>query len=207
VTKKWLLSVLLLLLGALPLEAIPQEGGKRAPDGRTELTCDLPASQRRVNVGGRDGAGLCVFTSIEYAAKWQGERALYDFQDKMRRELGGGWPEKVDQMIAKYAPGTQYLQDTSGDPDILRAILASGRMACVTYAGRDSHYGSNKTIAHMVCLVAFGDQWACISDNNFIRDDQFMWMTPQEFISRWKANGGGWVVCLLAPPPPPPPHN
>lgn len=182
-----------------------QEGGKVSPDGKTEIVCDLPEAQKRANVGGRDGAGLCVFTSIEWAGKWQNEQELFDFQDKMRKELGGGYPEKVAAMMKKYAPDVKYIQDTSGDAEILRAILDSGRMACVTYSGQDCHY--NGPIAHMVDLVAFGDNWACVSDNNFVKDNQFVWMSPDEFIKRWKGMGGGWVVCLLNPPPPPVPHN
>jgi hypothetical protein len=203
--KRLGLLALLLILPVLA-HAAPKAGGRVGPDGKTELTCDLPRDQRRKNVGGRDGAGLCVFTSIEFAAKWCGERALWGFQDQMRKEPGGGYPEKVDAMIKKYAPGVPYVQDTTGDPAVLEAVLKSGRMACVTYDGHDDHYG-NQSIAHMVCLVCFDGRWAVVSDNNFIEEDQFEWMTPAEFTSRWKGNSGGWVVCLLKPPPPPPPHN
>lgn len=182
-----------------------QEGGKISPDGKTEIMCDLPRSQKRHNVGGTDGVGLCVFTSIEWAGKWQNETELFALQDDMRKEMGGGWPEKVDEMLKKYAPDVKYIQDTSGDPEILRAILDSGRMACVTYNGHDCHYSGG--IAHMVDLVALDDNWACISDNNFIEDTQFVWMTPEAFVQRWKGIGGGWVVCILSPPPPPVPHN
>src|SRR5437588_9957087 len=41
-------------------------GGPTSPIG-TEVTCDLPVSQRTKNVGGRDGAGLCVLTSTGHA--------------------------------------------------------------------------------------------------------------------------------------------
>lgn len=191
--------------GPRPRGAATQEGGKVSPDGQSEIKCDLPRSMKRKNVGGRDGAGLCVFTSIEWAGKWQNEPELFTLQDKMRQELGGGYPEKVDAMMKKYAPHVQYIQDTSGDPDILKAVLDSGRMACVTYNGHDCHYPMS--IAHMVDLVGFDGQWAVISDNNFIEDNQFVWMSPDEFIKRWRGTGGGWVVCLLSPPPPPVPHN
>ena len=184
----------------------PVIGGKVAPDGKTELTVDLPAAEKKKNVGGRDGSGLCVFTSIEYAARWQNERRLFDLQDKMRQEPGGGYPEKVDAMIAKYGPGTQYGQHTGGDESVLRAVLASGRCPCVTYDGYDPHYGQ-QSIAHMVTLVYLDDQWACVSDNNFPADDQFVWMGREAFLQRWRGNSGGWCVFLLNPPPPPPPKH
>jgi hypothetical protein len=45
------------------------------------------------NKGGTDGAGLCVFTSIEIAAHWKNVEQLRGFQEKMTHEQGGGWPE------------------------------------------------------------------------------------------------------------------
>lgn len=201
----WWLPPLLLLgfdFGAPP--GAPVEGDLTGPDG-TEISCPLPANQKKANVGGRDGLGLCVFTSIEYAARWQNERRLFDFQEKMRKELGGGWPEKVDTMMAKYAPGVPYLQDTTADLGLLREAIASGRMPCVTYAGMDVHYRSS--IAHMVNLVHLDDKWACVSDNNFPGDGQHVWMSVAEFEKRWKARGGGWCVILLREGPPPPPKN
>lgn len=166
---------------------------------------DLPAAEKKHNVGGRDGAGLCVFTSIEYLARWQNERSLTEFQAKMRPELGGGWPEKVDAMIKKYAPTARYLQHTGGDMSILRAIMNSGRAAGVTYGGFDPHYRGY--VAHMVTLAHLSDKWAAITDNNFPGDDEHVWMSPAEFEKRWKMGGGGWCVGLLNPPPPPVPRN
>lgn len=64
---------------------------------------------------------------------------------------GGGYPEKVIQVFQEFAPDVPYLQDTSSDPDVLEAILRTGRLPCVTYNGHDLHYG-NQSIAHMVCL-------------------------------------------------------
>lgn len=181
----------------------PHEGGPLS-DG-LEVAVDLPVSLRVKNVGGRDGAGLCVFTSIMHSARYQNERALWDFQSKMRSELGGGWPEKVDRMIAKYAPGTRYLQYEGSNPEVLEAALKSGRMPGVTYNGHDSHYGG--TIAHMVNLVYLDANAACILDNNFIGDNQLEWMTRQDFLQRWTGGRSGWAVVLLAPAPAPVPHN
>jgi len=189
----------------------PVVGGKVAPDGVTEITADLPASEKKKNTGGMgprgpgSGAGLCVFTSIEYAARWQNERRLFDLQEKMTHEPGGGYPEKVDKMLAKYAPGVQYGQHTGGDPAVLEAVLASGRMCGVTYNGHDPHYSGG--VAHMVDLVYFDKDWACITDNNYPGDNEFVWMSRAEFLQRWKTNNGGWAFFLLNSPPPPCPKN
>src|SRR5690348_3191161 len=181
-------------------------GGPTAPDGKTEVVCDLPVEQRTKNVGGRDGAGLCVFSSIGHSARWQHESRLEDFQKKMRAEPGGGYPEKVDAMIAKYGRGAAYLQYEGSDPAILDLAIASGRMPAVTYNGHDPHYG-NQTIAHMVNLVYLDERWACILDNNFIGEDELLWMPRAAFLKRWQGGENGWAVVLLAPPPPPVPCN
>jgi hypothetical protein len=187
----------------------PAEGGRLSPDGAVGLVCDLPASERKKNIASR-GLGCCVFRSIDYAARWQQVPELYDLPEQLVQAgiPGGGYPEKVDEVLAKFGPGVSYLQDTSGDADILEAILKTGRMPSVTYNGHDCHYFGS--IAHMVCLPYFdrATGWACISDNNFPGENQFVWMSPEDFLKRWKGGGGGgWVFALLAPPPPPPPHN
>jgi hypothetical protein len=187
----------------------PAEGGRVSPDSAVELVCDLPASERKKNIASK-GLGCCVFRSIDYAARWQQVPELYDLPEQLVQAgiPGGGYPEKVDEVMAQFGPEVSYLQDTSGDADILEAILKTGRMPCVTYSGHDCHYSGG--IAHMVCLSYFDRQtgWASISDNNFPGEDQFVWMSPDDFLKRWKGGGGGgWVFALLAPPPPPPPHN
>jgi hypothetical protein len=124
----------------------------------------------------------------------------------MRAEPGGGYPEKVDAMIAKYGAGTAYIQYEGKDPSILKEALASGRMPAVTYNGHCPHYG-NHTIAHMVNLVYLDDQWACVLDNNFIGENDLVWLSTRDFLQRWTGGQNGWAVILLAPPPPPVPHN
>lgn len=180
-------------------------GGPVAPDGTTEVQIDFPVAQRTKNAGGRDGSGLCVFTSIGHAARWQNERRLEDFQAQMRAEVGGGHPSKVEQMIAKYGGGATYLQYEGADLTLLRTALQTGRMPCVTYDGRDPHYRGR--IAHMVNLVHLDDRWACVLDNNHIEADQLVWMTPAEFRDRWLGGRHGWTVILLHPAPPPVPRN
>ncbi len=114
-------------------------GGAIGPDAKTEVACDLPNDFLFHNTGGQDGAGLCVFASITYAAFYQNESRLIGLFDAMKKERGGGWPEKVDRMIAKHGAGASYFQYEGSDPGILKAALASGRMPCVTYNGHEFH--------------------------------------------------------------------
>ena len=183
----------------------PVEGGKTSPDGAEEITADLPADQKFHNKGGRDGAGLCVFASITWAAKWQNERGATGLFEAMRKEPGGGYPEKVDHMMAKYCPGVPYVQYEGSDLGVLQAAVKTGRMLGVTYNGHDVHYSGS--ISHMVDLVHLSNRWAVISDNNFPSDTQFVWMSPAEFKRRWTGGRSGWAVILLKGPPPPVPHN
>lgn len=80
-------------------------------------------------------------------------------------------------------------------------------MPAVTYNGHDRALGGHypSVIAHMVNLVYLDAQSAAILDNNF--EKEILWMTRQEFLSRWTGKGNGWAVVLLAPRPPPVPHN
>jgi hypothetical protein len=181
-----------------------QVGGRQSPDGAEQIQVDLPGSEQLKNIGGKDGAGLCVFTSLEHAGRWQHDEELRGLQQKMHQnDPGGGYPHKVDQMMQKYAPRTTYLQYSGNDPSLLRLCLKTGRMASVTY-GYSPRYGSGH-ISHMVNCVHFTDKWACVLDNNFPGEDRYEWMAPDEFLSRWKSGGGGgWLVVILSGNPPPP---
>jgi hypothetical protein len=203
--KHLLYSLLVGLMVVGSSVADPKPMGPVGPNG-LEVSTPLPESLKFKNKGGRDGAGLCVFASITYCARYQNERRLIGLFDNMLKEPGGGYPEKVDAMIKKYGPGTQYIQDTTGNYELLKLAIKTGRPCGVTFDGHDPHYG-NRTIAHMVQLVYADDNYACISDNNFPEDTEYEWMTKQEFITRWKGNSGGWCVILLNPGPPPVPHN
>lgn len=174
------------------------------------VTADLPVEQHHRNTGGMGrrgpgtGAGLCVFTSAWHAAIWQNLPELYGYRDWMKNKPGGGWPEKVDATLKQYCsekgvavPG--YVQHTGGDVDFLKAALKTGRMVCVTYAGRDDFYSG--PIAHMVNLVYLDDKVAVILDNN--RPGTFLRMSSQDFVERWMAMSGGWAFAFTAPPPPP----
>lgn len=190
------------------------------------VTADLPAGQHHRNVGGSDGAGLCVYTSAWHAAIWQSVADMYAFRDWMRQRPGGSYPDKFDATLAAYCkqkgiPLPQYVQHTGGDVEFLKLGLKTGRMMCITYCGVDGPEGyGSEVIAHMVNLVHLDDSIACILDNNF--PGRFLWMPAADLIARWRGVqkdgrpfqvrvgparwmpvGGGWAIALLASPPPP----
>jgi hypothetical protein len=205
----WLLlpAALVCVLLAIPAQG-GQIAGRTGPDG-SELQIDLPGSQQMKNVGGSDGAGLCVFTSIAHAARWQQVEVLEGLQQWMRSHPGGGWPQKVDQVIGqicqeKGVPKPAYLQSEGVDLDLLRAACKAGRMPGVTYSFSPTGRYNGQHIAHMVSLVHADDKWFVILDNNYPGESNYEWLTPAEFARTYAP---GWCVILLDPGPPPPPHN
>lgn len=178
-------------------------------NGKT-VNCDLPKELHLKNKGGSDGAGLCVFTSLDMAAQWSNVPEIIGFRDYMTKFPGGGYPEKVSKYIKKLSTerghelveGRDWGQFTDADDYKLDKILTTGRMAGITY-GYSPRYGSN--VAHMVDLVMIDNDTAAILDNNF--PGTIEWMDRKEFVRRWKIMGGGWGVWFNAPPPPPVPVN
>jgi hypothetical protein len=178
-----------------------------------EVMIDLPTSEHVRNFAMPLGTdkGLCVFASMTMAARWHHIRELMDlmYWDKdgkphSRIPEGGGWPEKVDEVLRKFAPNLKYVQQEGTDPAILDKFLAEGAPVCVTY-GYGERY-QMQTIYHMVLLVHFDAQWAVILDNNF--PGTFEWMPREEFLRRAMHPGGKfWAYGFLAAPPPPVPHN
>lgn len=191
-------------------------GSKVSPDGKTEIQIDLPASQQTKNVGGSDGAGLCVFTSIGHAARWQSVSTLENFRDYMRKYPGGGWPQKVDQMIEKISNESkvqkpEYIQVQGGREtlDILKAALESGRFPAVTYSKSPTGRYGGQRISHMVNIVHMDSNYVAILDNNYLdpKDAAFEWMSIDQFLQTYTAGRSGWSVILLDPGPPPFPYT
>lgn len=183
-------------------------GGNISPDGKAEVQADLPAAQRQHNIAS-SGLGCCVFRSLDHAARLQNEPALVHFPEWMVEQHipGGGYPEKVDELIPRIAkdrslPVPEYVQSTDKDANLLELALRTGRAPCVTFSGHDGvHY--SHSIAHMVNLVYLDGTWACILDNNFVGENELVWMSRGEFLDRWS----GWSVILLAPRWPAAPRN
>lgn len=191
-------------------------GGNVAPDG-TPVQIDLPPDRHVRNTGGMgprgpgSGAGLCVFTSIQHAADWQGVEILQDFQKWMMSKPGGGHPSKVAKMIRQKCqeagrPEPAYVQITGGDLAMLKLACKTGRMPGVTYCVSPAGRYGGRRISHMVSLMHADDRgnWS-IMDNNYPKS--FEWMTEQEFRRTYTGGGGGWAVILLDPGPPPVPRN
>jgi hypothetical protein len=192
----------------LPWSRQAKVGGDVAPDG-TPVQIDFPKELRMENVGGSDGAGLCVFTSINHAALWQNVEVLKDFQHWMRSKRGGGWPEKVDRMIAAKAKEAgvekpQYVQVEGEDLELIDLACKTGRMPCVTYGFSPSGRYRGRYISHMVNCVHSDGKNIAILDNNYI--EALEWDTRDEF-RRAYTSDGGWTFVLLTTPPPPPPRN
>lgn len=172
----------------------------------------LPASLHLQNVGGSDGLGLCVFTSIGHSARYQGIEELADLRDWMRRHPGGGWPEKVDRVLdVKLGPdhGIEYLHVQGADAyPLLERAACEGLMPCVSLGYSERYPELGYAIDHMVNLAHLDDRYACVFDNNFIGDDRYEWMSRAEFEirSRWSSSGPSevWGIIFFAGLPQPP---
>lgn len=176
-----------------------------------EVMVDLPVTERIHNIGShRDGAGMCVDSSIEMMFRWCGVDTFRGFRDWAADKPGGGYPGSVSSQIPEFAtshhvPVPSWFQYEGDDPSLLLAALRTGRPVAVTYSGSDS-VRYQGPIAHMVLLVHFDGERVGILDNNFIGEEELLWMPTTDFLSRWRGSGQGWAVFCTSPPPPPPPR-
>ncbi len=209
----------LITLGVLALLAansIGQYGRPSFVNGREHagaaITCDLPATEQLKNIGSHaDNRGMCVMSSIEMAARWQGLDMLQGLRDWCAKQPGGAYPAKVDRQLREFcqskgAPIPRYLQYEGRNPGpILDLCEKTGRMACITYGYSPRYRGQ---IAHMVCCAKFGGNWGVVLDNNFPGERGYEWMSREELLRRIRfPDGRAWLFVWLAPPPPPIPHN
>jgi hypothetical protein len=185
-------------------------GGMETPSGKP-AACPLPKEFHLTNRGGSDGAGLCVFCSIQHSAVWASVPELEDMFKWMWDKPGGGYPSKVDAMIKRKCeqagrPVPQYVQIESKDLAPLKLACKSGRMPAITYGVSPTGRYNGRRIAHMVSLV-HADEWFGILDNNYPHTVE--WLTEEEFKRAYYQNGtgSGWAVILLEPGPPPPPYT
>jgi hypothetical protein len=187
-------------------------GGRISPDGKSEIHIDLPGRFHQKNRGGSDGAGLCVFASLRHTGLWANNTVFASLFRFMWTRPGGGYPSKVDKMIADYCaangqPKPSYVQIESGDLEVLKAACAAGKMPGVTYSKSPTGRYGGRSISHMVSLVHADDNWFCVLDNNYIGEDQYEWMTPAEFTKTYTSGRKGWAVILLDNGPPPAPRS
>lgn len=179
-----------------------------------EVDCDIPFYRLLKNVGGSDGAGLCVFTSIEHFFDWFNMKQHLGFRKHMEGRPGGGWPEKVTRELREYCNQKRIempdiLQVTNGNIDLLAEAVQSGHMTGITYCYSPTGRYRGQTIAHMVnCVgarVGPNKLWA-ILDNNYVKPEEGLieWMDEATFKKVWLNNGGGWFITVLNRPDPPP---
>ena len=206
------IPVVLALAGLLAAQGNPSSFINGREHGGEALTGDLPGSEHVQNTGSRvDGRGMCVMSSLEMAARWQGLEQLRGLRDWCATQPGGAYPGKVDRQIRDFCrsrgvPMPAYLQYEGRNPGpLLELCEKTGRMACITY-GRSPRYGG--PIAHMVCCAKYGDRWAVVLDNNFPGERSYEWMPRDEILRRiGHPDGNAWIFVWLAPPPPPSPRN
>lgn len=175
-----------------------------------EIQLPLPPDFHTKNVGGTDGAGLCVFCSMHHSGIWADEPVFAHIFDFMKKHRGGGWPQKVDEMVKACAkemglPEPEYIQVTGRDLSVLKEACRQGRMPGVTYSFSPTGRYGGRRISHMVSLLHADDHWFVILDNNYVTGEKHLeWMTPDEFLRTY---GSGWAVILLKSGPPYPPKN
>lgn len=167
---------------------------------------DLPEDEHVKNFGAPKPphAGLCVFATMDMMARWHHVAELIGIIHKLQE--GGGWPEKVDQVVKHFAPSLKYIQYEGTSPEILDKAMARRIAVGVTFGFSDRYKGPDgrvlEYIYHMVLLVYMDEKRACILDNNF--PGTYEWMARAEFLRRWAhPTGKGWAYLFLVPPPPP----
>jgi hypothetical protein len=204
----------LLLTGAMLLGwgAFAQAQVSPPPNGPQ---VDYPKHEWMKNIGSqKDGSGMCVFTSIEMSAIWCGLEDFRGFRNWCAKNYpGGGYPGKVDTLIAAYCESRSiqkppYLQYEGGSLDVLKASLGSGRMAAVTLY-RSNRYGPS-VIYHMVNCIHADNEKGGLMDNNVMGQDSIPpteWNTIQGLEQQVKLQGKVWIFVWLRHGPPPPPTN
>lgn len=192
-----------------------------ARDG-TPVDVDLPSELHMKNTGGSDGprgpgsgSGLCVFTSMEHAARMQNIPVLHGLQHWMTFRPGGAGPAKVDRVLVDYCreksqPVPSYVQIQANDLETLKAASRSGRLVCVTYSFSPTGRYNRRRILHMVNVAAVGagqgpdgKGWYCVVDNNY--PHEWEWMSESQFMASAAGGKRLWAIIFAAPTAPPAP--
>lgn len=147
---------------------------------------------------------------MRHSGIWADEPVFTAIFDWMKKHPGGGYPDKVTQMVKRCAgelglPEPDYLQVTGMDLEILKAACQSGRMPAVFCSFSPTGRYGGRRISHMVSLVHADDHWFVVLDNNYVTGDKHLeWLTPAEFAQTYSP---GWAVIPLKAGPPLAPHN
>lgn len=179
------------------------------------LTADFPGTLYMSNIGSkRDGAGMCVMTSIEMLCHYLGMEDYYGLRDWCAREPGGAYRQKVADQIERFEKArgitnrASYLQYEGPNPEpLLEEIDKAGLPFAHSYGWSPRYH---QRIAHMVANTKFSGRFSAVLDNNPMNDFDpatnhiFEWMSREEMIRRAKLGGGNmWIFVWLVPPPPP----
>src|SRR4051812_18534744 len=122
---RWIAILLLLAVPSLSYAQLDKSWVNSVTDKGVSITCDLPESQQMKNIGSRvDGAGMCVMSSIEMAARYQNLEELRGLRDWASQFRGGAYPQKVDQQLAQYfklknITPIPYMQYEGREPEAL----------------------------------------------------------------------------------------
>lgn len=211
------------ILPILPIRPKTFEGEEKhvvfenhnSPTGE-EPWVDFPENEWIKNIGSKlDGAGMCVFSSLEMMFLWHGMEEFRGFRNWCAEHYkGGGYPDKVNQLLEAYCKAKniqkpliiQYVGDNS---DFLEKALGNGWMPCCTLS-HSKRYGP-APISHMVNCVQLTPKTGAIMDNNF--KDYEWWTSKEACLTAMKyrdPNNGRqvyWGVVVVAPGPPPPPKH
>lgn len=185
---------------------------RAGPQGQSPRI-DYPENEWFRNIGSRvDGAGMCVFTAFEFSARWAGLEEFRGFRDWAAKYKGGGWPEKLDQIINDYCKEKgikrpKVLQYSGDDTSFLAHALDNGQLpGCTLF--RCPRYGAG-VIYHMTNCANLGQECA-ILDNNF---PEYYWFPKSDLASRIMNPDPNthkpayWGFVILEPPPPWVPKN
>lgn len=182
-------------------------GGPVTPEG-VPIVCQLPGHLHQKNKGGSDGSGLCVYASARHSGLWQNCPQFEGLFNWMTAHPGGSYPSKFQRTLEQFCqekgyPVPPYVQVENNDLDVLRLACRTGRMPGVTYSFSPTRRYGGQRIAHMVSLVHADERTFTILDNNYIGENAYEHLTPQEFLRTYSGGRTGWALILLTPPPPP----
>jgi hypothetical protein len=176
------------------------------PGGRQPLV-DYPEELWKKNIGGSDGAGMCVFRSCEFQALWIG-LPFQGFTEWCAKGPGGGYPEKLAKLFSAFCkekhivPEPTLIQYEGRDFAWVEACLANGWLPCITLY-HSPRYGPG-TIYHMTCAGHLDKEFGATQDNNF---RPLEWAPRTEWEKRCMLNGQFWAFAIVGPGVPLPPRN
>lgn len=142
---------------------------------------NLPLSARQRNYNG----GSCVCASTISALRWQGQDEL---AQRVREACSGG--QSSGSLHSKLERlGIRYAYTTNGDVKFLEWCVRTRRGCGITFFSN-----------HFINLVHLDSEKAILMDNNHPQD--FITLSRDEFVRRWKGFGG-WATAVVYQPPPP----